>query len=103
MLSGSGQPVGAPIQYGGGSDHGGLRLSSEVECLAALVVTKQQALRRLRGEKEKRLSVEDSKKLVACCRLLVVVVRVATMVNIMVLDKKVNSIVEDLVLPKLQQ
>ena len=47
--------------------------------------------------------MEDSKKLVACCRLLVVVVRVATMVNIMVLDKKVNSIVEDLVLPKLQQ
>ena len=45
MLSGRGQPVGAPIQYGGGSDHGGLRLSSEVECLAALVVTKQQALR----------------------------------------------------------
>jgi hypothetical protein len=47
--------------------------------------------------------VEDNKELVACCRLLVVVEGVTTVVNTMVLDRKVNSIVEDLVLPKSQQ
>ena len=41
--------------------------------------------------------------LVACRHLVVVVERVTAVVNIMVLDRKVNSIVEDLVLPKLQQ
>jgi hypothetical protein len=44
--------------------------------------------------------VKDGKELVACCRLVVVVEKVTTVANIMVLDRKVNSIVEDLVLPK---
>jgi hypothetical protein len=47
--------------------------------------------------------VKDVKELLACCRLVVVFEKVTTVANIMVLDRKVNSIVEDLVLPKSQQ